>query len=381
MPSISCLSSKEAPAINSMSLGSNWEAKFRSISCSYRLPKLLLILRFLLRIMLILGIESTAHTFGVSVVEKKKNKWIVKSNEKKVYTTEKEGIIPSKLSEHHLANFKSVLRSALEKSQHVLKEIDVVGYSAGPGIGHALRVGAAVARAIMLQFNKPVVKVNHCIAHLEVGRALTKAKDPVLLYVSGANTQVIAFEEGRYRIFGETLDMGVGNFIDSVGRLLGIGFPAGPKIEELAKKGKHYIDLPYTIKGMDISLGGIYTNIKRKIESKKYSKEDLAYSLQETVFAILVECAERALAHTKKKELLLGGGVACNKRLQEMAEIMCKERGAKCFVPEKQFLLDNAAMIAITAGMMFESGIYTKKAEEITIHPYQRTEEIEVKWR
>jgi len=137
----------------------------------------------------------------------------------------------------------------------------------------------------------------------------------------------------------------VGNFIDTFGRYAGIGFSCWTKIQELALRGKNYIELPYKVKGMDIALSGILTNLKQKLDSKKYSLNDLAYSMQETIFAMLVETAERALAHTNKKELLLGGGVACNSRLQEMCKIMCKERGAKFFCPERPLLVDNAAMI------------------------------------
>jgi tRNA A37 threonylcarbamoyltransferase TsaD len=143
---------------------------------------------------------------------------------------------------------------------------------------------------------------------------------------------------------------------------------------------------------MDIALSGILTNLRQKLESKsqrddsgepKYSLSDLAYSLQEVVFAMLVETAERALAHTGKKELLLGGGVACNSRLQEMCRIMCEERGAKFFCPEKQFLVDNAGMIAFLGEIMFKKGIkipYTK-IKELDIKPRQRTDEVDVKWK
>lgn len=153
------------------------------------------------------------------------------------------------------------------------------------------------------------------------------------MYVSGANTQVIAYESGKYRVFGETLDQGVGNFLDAFARYVGLGFPGGPKLYELSLKSKNLVELPYSVKGMDVSVSGLLTNLKQKYDSKKYKIEDLAYSAQETVFAMLLEVSERAMAHCKKKELLLGGGVACNKRLQEMARIMCKERGAKCFIP------------------------------------------------
>jgi N6-L-threonylcarbamoyladenine synthase len=162
-----------------------------------------------------------------------------------------------------------------------------------------------------------------------------------------------------------------------------VGFPGGPIVQKLAEQGKNYIELPYKVKGMDVAFSGILTNLKQKFESKKYSKEDLCYSLQETVFAMLLETAERALAHTGKKELLLGGGVACNPRLQEMARIMCQERGAKLFVPENSLLVDNGAMIAFLGEVMFEKGIKVpyEKSGELDINPRQRTDDIIVNWR
>jgi N6-L-threonylcarbamoyladenine synthase len=228
----------------------------------------------------------------------------------------------------------------------------------------------------------PIIPVNHCVAHLEIGR-ITGAKNPVMLYASGANTQIISYASGKYRVFGETLDIGVGNFIDNFARYLGMGFPGGPKIEKLAKKSKNYIELPYKVKGMDITLSGILTNLKQKVESKKFKKEDLAYSMQETVFAMLVEVSERALAHINKKELLLGGGVGCNSRLQEMCKIMCKERNTKFFVPDRSLLLDNGAMIAFLGEIMFKSGIKFshKELDKIDIKPRQRTDDVEVSWK
>ena len=368
---------------------------------------------------LILGIESTAHTFGAGVVENGK----ILANVKRSYTTEKGGIIPVEAARHHFENKNEIYFEALTKSGIKEKEIDAIAFSQGPGLSLCLLEGMKFVKELSERLKKPVVPVNHCIAHLEIGR-LTGAKDPVMLYVSGANTQIIAYEAGKYRIFGETLDVGVGNFIDNFARYAGIGFPGGPKIAELAEKSNtknfstknfgatkskkkqdfvgNYIELPYKVKGMDVALSGILTNLKQKLESKKYLLQDLAYSMQETVFAMLVETAERALAHTGKKELLLGGGVACNKRLQEMCEIMCDERIEKTrmFVPENQFLVDNAGMIAYLGEIMFKSlsssrppargeiskiksGLiyYPKELGKLDIKPKQRTDDVEVSWR
>lgn len=326
----------------------------------------------------ILGIESTAHTFGVGIVRNGK----ILANVRDMYTTETGGIIPTESAKHHARLKDSLYEKALQEAKISEEDIDAIAFSQGPGLAPCLLEGKKFTKELSKKLKKPVVPVNHCVAHLEIGK-ITGAKDPVLLYVSGANTQVIAYAAGKYRVFGETLDIGVGNFIDTFARYAGIGFPGGPKIQELASKSKNYVELPYKVKGMDIALSGILTNLKQKLESGNYKIEDLSYSLQETVFAMLVETAERAMAHTGKKELLLGGGVACNSRLQEMCSIMCEERGAKFFCPERALLVDNAAMIAFLGEIMFNAGIKTsgKKIEELDILPRQRTDDVEVKWK
>ncbi len=326
--------------------------------------------------MICLGIESTAHTFGVGIVKDKK----ILANIKDSYITEEGGIIPAKAAEHHVEVCDKVIKEALKKAKIKLEDINLIAFSQGPGLGHCLRIGAFAARSLSLLLKKPLIGVNHCIAHLEIGNLLTNSKYPVLLYVSGANTQVIAYEAGKYRIFGETLDIGVGNFLDAFARHIGLGFPGGPKIYELSLNSKNFIELPYVVKGMDVSFGGLLTNLKQKYNSGKYKKEDLSYSMQETAFAMLLEVAERALHHCNKKELLLGGGVACNKRLQQMANQMCHDNQFKCFIPENEFLVDNGAMIAWLGLIEYKSGVRTS-IKDSSIRPYERTDDIKVTWR
>ncbi len=327
--------------------------------------------------MICLGIESTAHTFGVGVIKDKK----ILSNVKHSYMTKEGGIIPAKAAEHHVKVCDKVIKDALKKAKKKIKDIDLIAFSQGPGLGHCLRIGAFAARALSLLLKKPLIGINHCIAHLEIGRMLfPECKDPVLLYVSGANTQVIAYEAGKYRIFGETLDIGVGNFLDAFARHIGLGFPGGPKLYELSLKSKNFIELPYVVKGMDVSFGGLLTNLKQKYNSKKFKKENLAYSMQETAFAMLLEVAERALHHCNKKELLLGGGVACNLRLQQMAKKMCNDNNFKCFIPSNEFLLDNGLMIAWLGLLEYKHGIRTKIKDSF-IKPYERTDDVNVTWR
>ena len=326
--------------------------------------------------MICLGIESTAHTFGCGIIDSKER---IYANIRDMYKTEKGGIHPSEAKLHHENVKDKVVEGALKSANLRFYDIDLISFSQGPGLAPCLLVGMKKAIEIAKKINVPLIGVNHCIAHLEIGKLMTKAKEPVLLYASGANTQVIAYEGGKYRVFGETLDQGVGNFIDAFARHIGLGFPGGPKIEKLALTSKNYVELPYVVKGMDVSFSGILTNLKHKYDSRKFEVEDLAFSLQETIFAMLVEVSERAMAHCNKDELVLGGGVACNKRLQEMCKIMCKERNAKFFVPLNDVLVDNALMIAWLG--ILQKNDSTKNYDKIDIKPYERTDDVQVKWR
>tara|TARA_Y100000310_G_scaffold31664_1_gene29998 strand:+ start:1605 stop:2603 length:999 start_codon:yes stop_codon:yes gene_type:complete len=330
---------------------------------------------------IILGIESTAHTFGVGIVRDGK----IIANKRRMYTTDDGGIIPMESAKHHFENKNEVYFEALDEAGLTGKEeeVDAIAFSQSPGLAPCLIEGMKFAKELSKKLERPIVGINHCVAHLEIGR-ITGAKDPVMLYASGANTQIIAYASGKYRIFGETLDLGVGNFIDTFARFAGIGFPGGPAIEKLASKSDNYIELPYKVKGMDVTFSGIQTKLRQMLESEKYKLEDLSYSMQETVFAMLVETAERAMAHTGKKELLLGGGVACNSRLQEMCKIMCDERGAKFFCPDRSLLVDNGSMIAFLGEIMFNSKANVFKYTEldkVDINPRERTDDIDVDWK
>lgn len=305
--------------------------------------------------MLVLGIETTAHTFGVGIVDCENKK--VLFNEKSQYK-EVDGMDLRKLQEFHTANFDEVLKSAKEFlisiGKNGFEDIDLISFSRGPGIGNSLKIGALAAKTLALRFNKPIVGINHIKAHLEIGKMLTGFEDPLFLYVSGVNTQIIAKDEfGKYKIYGETEDIGLGNLLDSFARFAGLDFPGGPKIEKLALESQNYIELPFTVKGMNISLAGMFSKLKQEFE-KGAKIEDLAYSLQETGFATLMEVVERAMAYTKKKEFVIVGGVASNKRLTQMAKEMCKIRGAKYDSFPMEFAMDNGAMIAWEGYVMRE---------------------------
>jgi glycoprotease/Kae1 family metallohydrolase len=315
--------------------------------------------------MKVLGIESTAHTFGVGLTDGKRELL----NKRVMYKTFG-GIHPREASQFMSAEAPKLFEGL------DLSKVDAIAYARGPGLGPCLRVGSSIAKTLSLVYKKPLVGVNHCIAHVEVGKWATGCRDPLVVYVSGANTQVLALQGGRYRIFGETLDVGMGNAIDMLGRDMKLEFPAGPKIEKLAAEWKgEMLALPYTVKGMDLTFSGITTAAKKLVG--KASPEQLAFSFQETIFSMLVEVTERALAHTKKKEVLLVGGVAQNKRLAGMLTSMAKEHNADFFVPKPEYNGDNGFMIAVTGWKMARA-----KAFEglVGVDQYWRPDDVAVSW-
>jgi len=326
--------------------------------------------------MITLGIEGTAHTLGVGITDEKCN---VLANVIDMYRPPEGGLHPREAANHHADRVSETISKALADAKLSLKDIDIVSFSKGPGLGPCLRVAATAARALSSRMGIPIVGVNHCVAHVEIGNATTGCKDPVLLYASGGNTQIIAFANGKYRIFGETLDIGIGNMFDKLGRELGLGYYAGPTIEKLARDGKELLDIPYSVKGMDMSFSGILTAavILRK---KGHSLEDIAYSVQETAFAMLAEVTERAMAHVGKKEVLMGGGVVQNARLRGVVSKMAEERNAEMFVPVPRLCIDNGAMIAWLGHIMYDSGV-RMTMDDTKVEQRFRTDEVDVTWR
>jgi universal protein Kae1 len=323
--------------------------------------------------MILFGLEGTAWNLSAALVNEKR----VLLERTSTYMPAKGGIHPREASQHHAEHIGKIVSMALTYARENDIKIDGIAFSQGPGLGPCLRTVATAARALSLHFKVPLIGVNHCVAHIEVGKWQTGAMDPAIIYVSGGNSQILALRKGRYRIFGETLDISIGNAIDKFARTVGLSHPGGPKIEELALSSKNFIPLPYTIKGMDLSFSGLSTAATEA--AKKYELADVCYSLQETAFAMLVEVAERAMAHADKTEAMLVGGVGANKRLGEMLNIMCQERGARFFLPPKKFMGDNGSMIAYTGLIMLKSGAITALAES-HVKPSYRTDDVNVIW-
>ncbi|KAK4055703.1 putative tRNA threonylcarbamoyladenosine biosynthesis protein kae1 [Microbotryomycetes sp. JL201] len=380
------------------------------------------------------------------------------SNIRHTYVTPPgEGFLPSDTARHHKRWVNQVIEKALSSAGKTIKDIDVICFTKGPGMGAPLQTVALVVRTLSIMYNIPMVGVNHCVGHIETGRLITGAPSPIVLYVSGGNTQVIAYSQQRYRIFGETLDIAVGNCLDRFARIIGLSNDPSPgaNIEKEAKKGRRLLPLSYSTKGMDVSLGGIlsaaeaYTrdarfrpdnpNMKLKgaaaaasmvpqderrarasgagpqsslqdigfdIEAPiskiqiddtaplktldvlppdegqedVFTPADLCFSLQETVFAMLVEITERAMAHVGGKEVLIVGGVGSNARLQEMMGIMAKERGGSVFATDERFCIDNGIMIAHAGLLAYRMGFETPFEETVCTQRF-RTDEVLIDWR
>ncbi|GAA5974674.1 hypothetical protein JCM5350_001241 [Sporobolomyces pararoseus] len=428
------------------------------------------------RPLLALGLEGSANKLGVGLILHSPPSGggtsatgdpgtvSILSNIRHTYVTPPgEGFLPSDTARHHKRWINEVVDKALKQGNVNMKDVDVVCFTKGPGMGAPLQTVALVARTLALMYNKPLVGVNHCVGHIETGRLITNSPSPIVLYVSGGNTQVIAYSQQRYRIFGETLDIAVGNCLDRFARIIGLSNDPSPgaNIESEAKKGKRLLPLPYATKGMDIMLGGILhaveaytrdprfrpnegsskartnsektkmvgqeerrrraegqgpqaalqdigfslersnppqaslptttrdgetTESKEEVHEEEEEEEDiitpadLCFSLQETIFSMLVEITERAMAHAGGKEVLIVGGVGCNKRLQEMMGIMAGERGGNIFATDERFCIDNGIMIAHAGLLSWRMGYETPLAETACTQRF-RTDEVLVNWR
>ncbi|OXV05384.1 hypothetical protein Egran_06848 [Elaphomyces granulatus] len=362
--------------------------------------------------MIAIGLEGSANKLGVGVMRHPDDDSPaqVLSNIRHTFVSPPgEGFLPKDTARHHRAWVVKLVKQALKEAKVDVEEVDCICYTKGPGMGAPLQSVAVAARMLSLLWGKELVGVNHCVGHIEMGRYITGATNPIVLYVSGGNTQVIAYSSQRYRIFGETLDIAVGNCLDRFARTLRISNDPAPgyNIEQLAKKGKLLVDLPYTVKGMDCSFSGILSAVDALAALWGFDKEDaandhddakgveqthhadgtvkptsadLCFSLQETVFAMLVEITERAMAHVGSKEVLIVGGVGCNERLQEMMGIMARDRGGSVHATDERFCIDNGIMIAQAGLLAYKTGLRTP-LEESTCTQRFRTDDVLVRWR
>eukprot|EP00835_Amoeboradix_gromovi_P002344 NODE_131_length_18300_cov_0.442668.p7 type:complete len:355 gc:universal NODE_131_length_18300_cov_0.442668:4844-3780(-) len=354
--------------------------------------------------MIILGIESSANKVGVGIAKKVESSFRELANVRATYTTPPGfGFLPKETATHHRNCINKLVSEALKTAKLKPSDIDFIAYTKGPGMAPCLLVGALVARTLSLIWKVPLIPVNHCVAHIEMGRIVCNSNNPVILYASGGNSQIIGYSKNRYRIYGETIDIAVGNALDRFARSIKLpNNPAGGWwIEQLALRGRSYIELPYVIKGMDVSFSGLLSFIESYAKKHEISYSgpiipeelvddwftadmqsvaDLCYSLQETAFAMMVETTERVMALTQATEILCVGGVGCNLRLQEMLKAMASERNAILNSMDDRYCIDNGLMIAWTAILHAEQSEYGVW-EDCTVTQRYRTDQVPINWR
>ena len=324
----------------------------------------------------VLGIEGTAWAASAAYYDTAEESVRIESEP---YAPEAGGIHPREAAEHMAEHLPAVIEQLIgELPADGEPPVDAVAFSRGPGLGPCLRIAGTSARALAQRFDVPLVGVNHMLAHLEIGRHRSGFSEPICLNASGANAHLLAYRGGRYQVLGETMDTGVGNAIDKFTRHIGWSHPGGPKVEAAAADGEYH-PLPYVVKGMDFSFSGISSAAEAAVDDD-VPVPDVCRGLQETIFAMLAEVAERALSLTGADELVLGGGVGQNDRLTEMLGAMCDRRGASFFAPEARFLRDNAGMIAVLGAKMYAAGD-TLTIEDSAIDPGYRPDQVPVTWR
>lgn len=298
-----------------------------------------------------LGIESSCDETSVAIV---KNGREVLSNviESQIKIHEKfGGVVPEIASRNHIEAISEVTKEALKKANISWNQIDVVTCTYGPGLVGALLVGVSYAKALSYALDKPLVGVNHIEGHIAANYlTFPDLKPPFLaLIISGGHTHLVEVKDyTQFRIMGKTRDDAVGEAFDKVARVIGLGYPGGPKVDHLAKEGKPVIALPKVhIENLDFSFSGIKTaviNLHHK--EPNINKADLAASFEEVVSNLLVENTSKAIKQTRLDKIVLAGGVSANSYIRQKFDRLAQTENIKVYYPEMVYCTDNAAMIA-----------------------------------
>ncbi|MBR3249872.1 MAG: tRNA (adenosine(37)-N6)-threonylcarbamoyltransferase complex transferase subunit TsaD [Clostridia bacterium] len=309
---------------------------------------------------LTLGIESSCDETSVAVV---KNGREILSNviDSQIKIHEKYGgVVPEIASRNHIEAISRVTKKALEDARINFNDIDAITPTYGPGLVGALLVGLSYAKALSFAINKPLVGVNHIQGHIAANYITYKELEPpfLCLLISGGNTQLIHVKDyTEFEILGKTRDDAIGEAFDKVARVVGLGYPGGPKVDKLAKEGQANIELPKThIDNLDFSFSGIKTAVINLNHNKPdINKADLCASFQKTVTEMLIENTKMALKQTGLKTLAIGGGVSANSYIRNEF-LKLEQENIKVYMPDMKLCTDNAAMIASAGYYNFVQG-------------------------
>ena len=299
---------------------------------------------------IVMGIESSCDETSVAIV---KNGREVLSNviDTQIPIHEKYGgVVPEIASRNHIEAISRVTKKALEQAKVTFEDIDVIAPTYGPGLVGALLVGLSYAKGLSFAIDKPLVGVNHIQGHIAANYITYKELEPPFICVmtSGGNTQIIHVKNyTQFEVLGKTRDDAIGEAFDKVARVVGLGYPGGPKVDQLAKEGEPNIQLPKThFENLDFSFSGIKTAvINLNHNNPNISKADLCASFQKTVTEILIENVEKAIEQTNIKTIALAGGVSANSYIRKEFSKL-ENKGIKIYMPDLKLCTDNAAMIA-----------------------------------
>lgn len=295
-----------------------------------------------------LGIESSCDETSVAIV---KNGREILSNviDTQIPIHEKYGgVVPEIASRNHIEAISRVTKKALKDANITLEEIDAITPTYGPGLVGALLVGLSYAKALSFAINKPLVGVNHIQGHIASNYITYPELEPPFLcmMMSGGNTQIIHVKDyTEFEVLGKTRDDAIGEAFDKVARVVGLGYPGGPKVDKLAEEGKPTINLPKThFENMDFSFSGIKTAvINVNHQNPEINKADLCASFEKTVVEILIETVQKAIQLTGVHTIALAGGVSANKFIRTAFQSL---ESIKVYMPDLKLCTDNAAMIA-----------------------------------
>jgi len=294
------------------------------------------------------------------------------------------GVVPELASRDHLRKLLPLIRQTLCEANLKLDELDGVAYTAGPGLAGALLVGAGVARALAWALTIPAVAVHHMEGHLLAPLLEDDPPQPpfVALLVSGGHTQLIDVQAiGQYQLLGQTLDDAAGEAFDKTAKLLGLPYPGGPHLAQLATKGRadiYKFSRPMTDRpGLDFSFSGLKTQVLlawRDSEQNEPTRADIARGFEEAVIDTLVLKCQRALAATGHKTLIVAGGVGANQRLRSQLHIMAQQKNSRVYFPRPELCTDNGAMIALAGALRLQAGQHSP----LSVNVYPRWEMTEL---
>ena len=315
--------------------------------------------------MIILGIETSCDETSICVL--KDGKEVLANIVSSQIDIHKEfgGVVPEIASRHHIKNISYVLDEALEKAGIELKDITAIAVTYGPGLVGALLVGVSFAKSLAYALNVPLVPVHHIQGHIAANYLTHPELKPpfISLVVSGGHSHIIKVSDyTKFKILAKTRDDAVGEAFDKVARVLGLGYPGGPKVSKLAKTGQATYKLPTTkFDNLDFSFSGIKTavlNLANK-EKENLRKEDIAKSFEDNVCNVLVQNTIKAMKENNITKVALAGGVAANDVLRKTLKSNAEANNCVAYIPNLEYCTDNAAMIAMAGYYNYMAGKYT----------------------